>query len=80
MIVVVHAEFLPEFIYLSSLFTYTSGSQPEVTPAPFPRGHVAISGDIFRCSQLGVWSYWYVVGREARDSAKHPTPHLIGAI
>lgn len=41
-----------------------------------PMGHVAMSGSIFSCHNLGEWCYWHLVRRGQtsglEDSANHP--------
>lgn len=45
-------------------------------PFPLPRGHLAMSGDIFGCHS---WRGATGISRgEARNAAKHPTMHQTG--
>lgn len=41
-------------------------------PTPHPRGHLAMSGDIFSC-HTGGWGLLFAL--EARDAANHHTRH-----
>lgn len=64
------------YIYL---YTRTSVSLEQLFPTGnnfAPRGHLAMSGDIFGCYNVrGRWMcYQHLVGK-ARDAGKHPTRH-----